>query len=395
MVETLETAINPEMENIGSVQNELPIESKAIKLNYANIISKPIKLEYSLYSQEGVPMIITNEWTMEYLPDSKVFYFHDGGKYYFDAETGNYLGETKPRLNKKTNTYIKNPKMLTGEVVNKFVQIHDTLVRSITDVGIKAKKAGYFKGDICNECAGFLGKMRSEQSNISYYLLENAFNNYSEGIQWGSEPIIKTEEVELYKGEAEEENRFGILLKGKYFDKRKKTIVPLFASNPIKYNLEDVKIVLEKEIGEGCADIQSASIISPVTLDKLLSKFKANIKEEERKKILTEIMVSQYKKGREYMNDLAEESPKLAQDKLDEYEKSYNLFRQKPSLNLLKSLLVVDNCREIVEERTTEKKTYSSKNKKKGQVLTGVQEGFKDCLNEMQEIFKNRKKITE
>ncbi|MFA5333107.1 MAG: hypothetical protein WC376_01270 [Candidatus Nanoarchaeia archaeon] len=353
------------------------------------IKSKSVKLTYEFVSSEGFPMKVNNEWVLEYLPDSEVFCFHDGGRYYFDAKNGNYLGQTTPKLNKKTNTYFKTPQKLNGDAANKFIQIYDTLLKSIVDVGIKAKKAGYFKNDISNECGEFLGKMREERSNIFYYLLENAYNDYSKGIEWNKSSLSGNEEINLYKGFKDDEQVFGIKLSGKHFDNRKKSVIPLFASNQTRYNLEDIKTITEDVLGPECDDVKNASLLSIVNLEKILSSFKPSIKEEDKKQLLINKLSKMYKQNKAYSKELLSETPTLTQNEMAEYKTSYEFYKQRASLSLLKSVLVIDNCREIVDEKV-EKKSTSASSKKggiKGPALNGAQKNFKECLNELKGVL--------
>ncbi|MFA5303347.1 MAG: hypothetical protein WC393_02315 [Candidatus Nanoarchaeia archaeon] len=373
MVEALESTLNSYEQMISKEQ----------------IISKPVELTYEFVSPEGFPMKITNKWILEYLNDSKVFCFYDGGSYHFDAKTGNYLGQTKPRLNKKMNTYFKTPQKLNGEVVNKFIQIYDALLKSIVDVGLKAKKAGYFKNDISNECGEFLGKMREERSNIFYYLLENAYNDYSKGVEWNKSSLAGNEEIALHKGFKDDEQVFGIKLFGKHFDNRKKSVTTLFASNPTRYNLEDIKTITEDALGPECDDVKNAALLSIVNLEKILSNFKSSIKEEDKKQLLIDKLSKMYKQNKAYSKELLSETPTLTQNEMAEYKTSYEFYKQRASLSLLKSVLVMDNCREIVDEKV-EKKSASISSKKggvKGPALNGAQKNFKECLNELKGVL--------
>jgi hypothetical protein len=62
-----------------------------------------------------------------------------------------------------------------------------------------------------------------------------------------------------------------------------------------------------------------------------------------------------YRQSREYFAEIMKEEAESSQEKIKECEPSYEFFKNKASLSLLKSLLVIDNCREIVQEKFSEK----------------------------------------
>ncbi|VVB74142.1 Uncharacterised protein [Candidatus Tiddalikarchaeum anstoanum] len=362
-----------------------------------NILSKPIDLSYPGMTQDGLQIYFNNTWTIEYIPTSKVFCFHDGGRFYFDAENGNYLGERKPVLNKSGN-YSKTPKRLSGDAVIKFIQMYDAFIKGIPDIGMKGKKLGIFKSDISNECAGFIGRFRSERLNIMYYMLEDAFENYTNNMTWKYSPVLSNDDFDVYKGFVDDSQAFGISFKGKEFDKRKKAPMPIFLSNPTKYNSEDVKTLIEYELNCDAEDVKKAALVSSVCLEKILSKFRSSIREEDRKKILTNKLIELYKQGINYYSG----SLGLMQyneSEMNTFKTGYDIFKGPAKnyfLSLLKSLLVIDNCREIVEEKADTKKTNTtslSKGGKKGPVLNKDQQEFNACVGELKELFKNRPKI--